>query len=152
MGFRTTRLGERVSVDTRKMSNGESELFEFDEDTKPYFVDYTLTDFIVKMINEKRITTAQIADLSNLEPNYINKLRIGQIKKPSRDKLLQLAFGLSFTEDETQLLFRLAGLCALYPRFKRDYIIMTCIRANKSIWECNDYLIENGVDGVVTEE
>ena len=47
------------------MSNGESELFEFDEDTKPYFVDYTLTDFIVKMINEKRITTAQIADLSN---------------------------------------------------------------------------------------
>ena len=103
MGFRTTKLGERVSVDTRKMSNGESELFEFDEDTKPYFVDYTLTDFIVKMINEKRITTAQIADLSNLEPNYINKLRIGQIKKPSRDKLLQLAFGLSFTEDETQL-------------------------------------------------
>ena len=69
------------------MSNGESELFEFDEDTKPYFVDYTLTDFIVKMINEKCITTAQIADLSNLEPNYINKLRIGQIKKPSRDKL-----------------------------------------------------------------
>ena len=113
MGFRTTKLGERVSVDTRKMSNGESELFEFDEDTK---------------------------------------LRIGQIKKPSRDKLLQLAFGLSFTEDETQLLLRLAGLCALYPRFKRDYIIMTCIRANKSIWECNDYLIENGVDGVVTEE
>ena len=51
MGFRTTKLGERVSVDTRKMSNGESELFEFDEDTKPYFVDYTLTDFIVKMIN-----------------------------------------------------------------------------------------------------
>ena len=88
MGFRTTKLGERVSVDTRKMSNGESELFEFDEDTKPYFVDYTLTDFIVKMINEKCITTAQIADLSNLEPNYINKLRIGQIKKPSRDKLL----------------------------------------------------------------
>lgn len=30
MGFRTTKLGERVSVDTRKMSNGESELFEFD--------------------------------------------------------------------------------------------------------------------------
>ena len=54
MGFRTTKLGERVSVDTRKMSNGESELFEFDGDTKPYFVDYTLTDFIVKMINEKR--------------------------------------------------------------------------------------------------
>ena len=108
MGFRTTKLGERVSVDTRKMSNGESELFEFDGDTKPYFVDYTLTDFIVKMINEKRITTAQIADLSNLEPNYINKLRIGQIKKPSRDKLLQFAFGLSFTEDETQLLLRLA--------------------------------------------
>ena len=106
----------------------------------------------MKMINEKCITTAQIADLSNLEPNYINKLRIGQIKKPSRDKLLQLAFGLSFTEDETQLLLRLAGLCALYPRFKRDYIIMTCIRANKSIWDCNDYLIENGVDGVVTEE
>ena len=61
MGFRTTKLGERVSVDTRKMSNGESELFEFDGDTKPYFVDYTLTDFIVKMINEKRITTAKIA-------------------------------------------------------------------------------------------
>ena len=125
MGFRTTKLGERVSVDTRKMSNGESELFEFDEDTKPYFVDYTLLSrrsrrrrcllHTQKMINEKRITTAQIADLSNLEPNYINKLRIGQIKKPSRDKLLQLAFGLSFTEDETQLLLRLAGLCALYP-------------------------------------
>ena len=43
MGFRTTKLGERVSVDKRKMSNGESEHFEFDEDTKPYFVDYTLT-------------------------------------------------------------------------------------------------------------
>ena len=26
---------------------------------------------------------------------------------------------------------------------------MTCIEQTKSIWECNDYLIENGVDGVV---
>ena len=73
MGFRTTKLGERVSVDTRKMSNGESELLNLTKILNPYFVDYTLTDFIVKMINEKCITTAQIADLSNLEPNYIKQ-------------------------------------------------------------------------------
>lgn len=152
MGFKTTKLGERVSVDSRRMSDGDNVLFEFDEETEPLFVDYTLTEFIVKMIKEKRKTTTQLAELSNLEPNYINKLRIGMIKKPSRNKLLQLAFGLSLDENETQLLLRLAGLCALYPRFKRDYMIMVCIRANKSIWDCNELLIESGLEGIVTEE
>ena len=63
MGFRTTKLGERVSVDTRKMSNGESELFEFDEDTKPYFVDYTLTDFIVKMMSKHLVRLEHIRNV-----------------------------------------------------------------------------------------
>ena len=48
-------------------------------------------------------------------------------RKPSRDKVIQLAFGFGLDVEETQQLLRAAQKSPLYPRIKRDAAIIYCI-------------------------
>ena len=52
--------------------------------------------------------------------------------------------GLHFTCDETQTMLRIAGLSPLYPRIRRDAVILQQLAAGKSLYECNDRLAACG--------
>ena len=54
--------------------------------------------------------------------------------------LVAIALGLHFTCDETQTMLRIAGLSPLYPRIRRDAVILQQLAAGKSLYECNDRL------------
>ena len=56
-------------------------------------------------------------------------------RKPSRDKVIQLAFGLGLDVEETQRLLRAASKNALYPRVRRDAVV---IYALKEHWRMTD--------------
>ena len=58
--------------------------------------------------------------------------------------LLAIALGLHFTCDETQTMLRIAGLSPLYPRIRRDAVILQQLAAGKSLYECNDRLAACG--------
>ena len=60
---------------------------------------------------------AQVIERSQIERTYGHQLFNGT-RRPSRDKVLQLALGLGLSVDETQRLLRAAGKSPLYPRLK----------------------------------
>ena len=63
---------------------------------------------------------------SGLEKSFGHQLFSGR-RAPSRDTVLQLAFGFSLTPAEAQELLRIARKSPLYPRVKRDAAIMYCL-------------------------
>lgn len=63
---------------------------------------------------------------SGLEKTFGHQL-FGGRRAPSRDTVLQLAFGFSLSVPETQELLRVAGKSLLYPRVKRDAAIIYCL-------------------------
>lgn len=48
-------------------------------------------------------------------------------RKPSRDKVIQLAFGFGLDMEQTQQLLKAAQKSPLYPKIKRDAAILYCI-------------------------
>ena len=64
-----------------------------------------------------------VIDKAQIERTYGHQLFNGT-RRPSRDKVLQLAIGLGLDVDETQALLRAAGKSLLYPRLKRDAVIL----------------------------
>ena len=71
----------------------------------------------------KGLLPAHVIERSQIERTYGHQLFNGT-RRPSRDKVLQLALGLGLGVNETQQLLRAAGKSPLYPRLKRDAVIL----------------------------
>ncbi|MEA4814044.1 MAG: hypothetical protein VB112_03925 [Oscillospiraceae bacterium] len=78
---------------------------------------------------------------ANIERSFGHQLFKGT-KKPSRDTVLQLAFGFESDVDMTQELLKHAGMSALYPRVKRDAAIIYCLHNRFTIVEAQNVLHE----------
>ena len=71
---------------------------------------------------------------AGIERTYGHQLFNGT-RNPSRDKVLQLAFGLGLDFDGAQKLLRVAGMSSLYPKIERDAAIIHCLHHNKDVYE-----------------
>lgn len=95
--------------------------------------------YLDKMFVEKKISPSQCIRNSNLDRTYCYQIFSGK-KIPSRNKVLALCFGLSLNFEESQLLLKSTGYTPLYPRTKRDSIIIFALQRNISILETNELL------------
>lgn len=104
----------------------------------------TLTDWIEYHIIKKGLNKADVVRESNLARTYAYQI-INGVKKPSRDKLIMLCFGLHLSLDETQHLLKRNGYSELYPRDLRDSIIIFCILHGYKLIDANIMLEEKGM-------
>lgn len=105
------------------------------------------TDFHVHISNlcaEKGISQADVLLNADIELDYGRQLFKG-IRKPSRDKVIQLAFGFAFDYEETQKLLVLARKSALYPKIERDAVIIYALQHGYKIYSVQDTLFELGI-------
>lgn len=81
----------------------------------------------------------QVIKRAGIERTYGHQLFNGT-RKPSRDKVIQLAFGLRLDLDGTQKLLQVAQKNPLYPKIKRDAAIVHCIGHGKDLMETQSVL------------
>jgi hypothetical protein len=86
----------------------------------------------------------RVIKLASIERTYGHQLFNGT-RKPSRDKVIQLAFGFGLDVDETQELLKIAQKSLLYPKIKRDAVILYCLNNHKSIIQTQSVLETLGV-------
>ncbi|MGN1319098.1 MAG: hypothetical protein ACI4VF_08775 [Lachnospirales bacterium] len=108
-------------------------------------INKNLSEYLEKLLKDKNINKAKAIEKSNLNTVYAYEIFSGK-KNPSRDKLIQLIFGMALDITNTQRLLRIAGHSELYPRVKRDSIIIYAINNNLDIIECNELLYDMGED------
>lgn len=84
------------------------------------------SEYICELCRTRGMLRAEVIRRSGIDRAYGFQIFQGT-KKPSRDKVLQLAIGFGMDYEETQSLLRAARQSALYPRFKRDAAIIYCI-------------------------
>ena len=63
-------------------------------------------------------------------------------KIPARDKIIRLVLTMNLTLDECQQALRLSDKALLYPRVRRDSIIIFAINNCLTIAQCNEQLIK----------
>lgn len=104
----------------------------------------SLTEYLEKLLEDKNLKKSDVIHASNLDKTYAYQIFDGK-RKPSRDKLLQLSFGLGLSVDETQNLLKIAREAVLYPRVKRDVFILAAIHNKSDLSDCDKILEEHGL-------
>ena len=99
----------------------------------------------IKMLAEERGEKPEtVISRGGIESSFGHKLFAGT-RKPSRDTVLQLAFGFEMNADDAQKLLKVARATAMHPRVKRDAVIAYCLQYRKSFMEVQQLLFETGL-------
>ena len=109
-------------------------------DSDPPFMNSTLSEYLNELIETKELKKAEVILQSGLERTYAYQIFSGK-KTPARDKLLALSIGMRLTFDEVQNLLKVNGYAQLYPKNKRDNIIIFAFYKGQKMWELNDNLL-----------
>ena len=100
----------------------------------------TLSEHLKNLLSLKGLRRQDVIENTELDINYINQLFNGIKKNPSRNQILSLSFGFGLNNEETDRLLKIAGVGALYPKNKRDAVIIHSLETGKSIVQTNDIL------------
>ncbi|OUO58737.1 preprotein translocase subunit SecA [Collinsella sp. An271] len=106
-------------------------------------LDRTLVSYLEELRERLGVKKAAVVRASGLNPTVVYDIFAGK-SRPGRDHAIMLAFGLQCSLIETQRLLRLAGVAELWPKVRRDAVIIWCIENGKTRVECEDELWSRG--------
>lgn len=105
------------------------------------FIDTPLSEMLNKIAKEKHIVKSEAFKRAEINDIYGYQLFSGS-RRPSRDKLIALCVGMELTLEETQNILKCSEFAQLYPKTKRDSIIIAGINQKQSVFEINGVLFQ----------
>ncbi len=135
-----TRITETLNCRLFKAPNFE----KFVEENADLLTYPRLCDYLDELRRDSGLSVGQISQQSNIDRTYLHQILNGT-RNPSRDKLLQLAFGLGLDEERTQEMLKAAQKSPLYSRIMRDAAILKCLHDHKHIDEVQALLSRMGM-------
>lgn len=117
---------------------------EYKKINKNSMINKTLSQYLCDLLEEKHLKKSDVIRKGELNESYAYQMFSGIKSTPSKDKLICLSIGMDLSVDETNSLLKLAGLSPLYPRIKRDSIIIINMNNKKSVVEINEELYNEG--------
>jgi len=87
---------------------------------------------ITGLCKKMGVSKAYVIEKANIPRNYAYQLFNG-IRNPSRDKVIQLAFGFGMDVENTQELLKIARQAQLYPKIPRDSVILRCLHEHQNM-------------------
>lgn len=106
------------------------------------------TTFFYQMLDEKNISMKELMLKTNISQSHLYQI-ISGTKGVSRDKAILISTAMTLNLEQTQKFLELSHNSPLYPKVKRDAIIICCIEFGMSITEINEKLDEKNEKGLV---
>ena len=103
-----------------------------------------LHEYLKNECKKRSLLPAQVIAKSRIERAYGYHIFSG-IKKPSRDKVIQLAFGFEMNYEDAQELLKKAGKSPLYPKIMRDAVVIYALKHSLTLNEAQTALEELGI-------
>ncbi len=101
-------------------------------------------EYISELCLKRREARERVIKRAQLDRVYGHQIFTGRYI-PSRDKVIQLAFGFGLEDNEAQTLLKLARKSELYPRVERDAAILYCLHKGKTLMEAQSLLSDLGL-------
>ena len=146
--FQMTASGVKASEKNtndlmEELNDGKVPIENYIQSNSDSFINIDLSNFWKELINKSGMTKTDIINKSDFSYVYFYDVINGR-KIPSRDKIIRLALALGLSLDECQAALKFCGRSQLYPRIKRDSIIIHSINRKLSIYEVSDKLLSFG--------
>lgn len=134
-------MQKKPTDELMKQLTQNADLEKYIKENEESFVNAPLSDILNRIVKEKKIVKSKA--LKRAEINEIYGYQIFSGKRiPSRDKLIALCIGMELDLEETQSVLKCSGFAQLYPKSKRDSIIISGIEKGQSVFEINGLLYE----------
>ena len=134
-------MSDKTTSDLRQELMEDNSIETYLQGNAALFVNQDVVALLTELYEQKHLTKAALARQAGMSEVYLHQVFAGR-RNPSRDRLLCLCIGLEATVDETQQLLRQAGYAQLYPRVRRDAIILHAIAHRTPLPLVNDKLYE----------
>ncbi len=125
--------------------NETHDIYRYVTENSTHLLHPSLPEYLEHLLTIKGVKKSQLIQRSGLSRPYAYEIFSGQ-KKPSRIKLLTLAFALQCTLDECQRLLTYGGHQPLYAKDMADAIYIHGLSKQLSIFDINDILYDLGMD------
>jgi hypothetical protein len=126
-----------------KTLQSSNNIEQYMKENSEYLIDSSLSEYLNKLIKEKQLVKSTVIKKSELNEIYGYQIFSGT-RMPSRDKLICLCIGMGLDLEETQQTLELTGLAPLYPKNKRDSIMIFEIQKQQNVCEINEVLYNSG--------
>lgn len=118
---------------------------QYYKENSNHFICDELHIYLSKLLDKLNLTKTDVIKKSELSEVYGYQIFSGH-RKPSRDSLLCICIAMKLSLEEVQSILKIAGLATLYPKNKRDSIIIIGINNTRSVAEINTVLYDNQLD------
>ena len=134
-------MSDKTTSDLRQELMEDNSIDTYLQGNAALFVNQDVVVLLTELYEQKHLTKAALARRAGMSEVYLHQVFAGR-RNPSRDRLLCLCIVLEATVEETQQLLRQAGYAQLYPRVRRDAIILHAIAHGIALPLVNDKLYE----------
>ena len=126
-----------------KELDNTSDINQYLSTNRDELIEQNVAKYLNELLEERDNLTS-----TSLSESYVYEIFRGEKCNPSRNKLLQIAFAMNLDLDSTQKLLKIANVGILYPRIKRDSIIIFALNKKLDFFECEDLLEKGEVEGI----
>lgn len=134
---------ENTTVElTNEILNADT-MDAWDEEKSGDIIELSLSEYLSQMLEQYGLNKKEAISRAEIDMTYGYQIFQGK-KHPGRNVLLQLAFGMSLTVDETKRLLYYGNAGTLYPRVKRDAYLMYALHNRFTVMQANQFLDDHG--------
>lgn len=105
----------------------------------------TIREQLEVLLTETGLTKGEVLRRAEINDIYGYQLFAGS-RKPSRDKMVALCVGFSLTLERTQQVLKATGFAPLYPKNRRDSVLIFGIEKGQTVPQINTALYDLGED------
>jgi len=109
------------------------------KENSQYMVSDELSTYLNNIIAKKGLVKSEVIKKTEFSEVMGYQIFSGT-RLPSRDSLICICVAMDMTLDETQAILKIAGFAALYPKAKRDSIVIKGISDKKTVARINEEL------------
>lgn len=130
--------------DLMKILKNTSDINGYIKENTEDMTDGNFSQYIANLLVETDLTVAKVARRGQLSDSYLYKINEDKKTNISRDKVIQICFGFGLDAEGSRKLLRAARVGELYPRIRRDSIILFCLENHIDVIECDKKLCAVG--------
>lgn len=112
------------------------------KENSAYMISDELPVYLTNILKKKGLVKSVVIKKSELSEVMGYQIFSG-LRKPSRDSLLSICIAMKLNIEETQEILKIAQFALLYPKVKRDCIIINGIAEGESVAQINEKLFDN---------
>lgn len=117
------------------------ELKDFTQEAQQEVIFSSFADFLSYYMEKSEISASALIRQANIQRNYGYQILNG-LKNPGREKVISFCLALGLSLSQVQQALTITGESVLYPKRRRDSIIIFAVNHKLSVIETNELLYE----------